>query len=142
MKDNDIDLKDASANQPFSALLQHLTGVSIKKTQATKPVNLWQKGHREEIDNELKRRVTADVAKGAVKAKICKKMPSMRESIAHSMFKAQEAEEIEHWIEMAKEESNATVEQWKKAVNSRPSTMPADRQRSVQFLFYDLLYWL
>jgi hypothetical protein len=85
-------------------------------------MNIWRRTHTDTIESELKRRLTESAVDR-------KRMAALRESVAKDLFSALEPAEKEEWKQQAKEEHDADLAAWKKAMTEVPSADPADRQR-------------
>jgi len=98
--------------------------VSSKAPRQITAVNVWRKGHREDIEAEASRRAQelGDSRKNFV---------SLREKVAKELFESLSQEEKTSWANRAKDEHHKATEKWKRESTASPSTNPADRQRYV-----------
>ncbi|KAJ3503663.1 hypothetical protein NLJ89_g8330 [Agrocybe chaxingu] len=123
MKDHELNATESGAQNPFSILLQQLTGVSFHRPRQKTPANVWRRTNREQIEEEAKRRAVEDTTGPK------KKLAPIRESVAKEMFASLSEQEKEEWAQVAKDEHAALLAKYKSEVESPPSTEPVDRQR-------------
>jgi len=124
MKDQELDPRESGAQNPFNILLSQLTGGSSGKPRQKTAMNIWRRTHSAEIEAELRHRASEMAIDR-------KRLAASRETVAKDLFSALESSEKEEWKQRAKEEHEAALAVWNKAVTDGPSEEPADRQRRV-----------
>jgi len=122
MKDQDLDPRETGAQNPYRILLGQLTGRTSGKPRQKTAMNIWRRTHTEEIEAELRRRISEFGVER-------KRLAASRENIARDMFGALEGDQKEEWKQRAKEEHEVDLASWNKSMTGEPSTEPADRQR-------------
>ncbi|PPQ76893.1 hypothetical protein CVT26_000663 [Gymnopilus dilepis] len=127
MKDNDVDVMEPSAENPFSALVQQLSGKEAQRPRKKTPVNVWRKTQRHNIEARVKNLAEAQ---GIPKDR----WAALRDKVARQMFSELPAATQDKWKVQAGEESKAAFDEYERSVSSNPSTDPQDRQIAIQGL--------
>ena len=128
MKDQDIDLRDSGADNPYRILLHKLTGNTIQKLRRQPPVNVWRKTQHKEIDIEVKKIMDKDGIPHS-------KHAAVRDKMAWDMYEMLSEEEKVQWIEQATEEYETAMMRWWNDVEGDPSTASEDCQKWVPVYF-------
>jgi len=122
MKDQELDPRETGAQGPYHVLLGQLTGGTSGKPRQKTAMNIWRRTHTEEIEAELKRQASEFGIER-------KRLAASRETVAKNMFSALGSSEKDAWRQQAKEEHDADLVSWKKAMTGEPSAAPEDRQK-------------
>ncbi|KAF9550943.1 hypothetical protein CPC08DRAFT_647741, partial [Agrocybe pediades] len=108
----------AGSVDPYRIMMHRLCGTEAQKPRRLSAANTWRKLN--------------DNAKLIEKER--KKLIAINDEVARDLFGKLPKEEQDSWLEVAKDNHERKMVEWKKLVDQDPSEDPADRQRSIQNL--------
>lgn len=108
----------------MAVLMSKLTGISLHRPRMKTAYNLWGPENRGEVDPVFVQRVRDDNVPVARQA-------ALRSAIYKECFEALPMDQQEAYALRAEAEHKEALQKIEDALNSGPSTAPADRQRWV-----------
>ena len=116
------------SSDPMAILMAKITGNSLQRPRQKTAYNIWGPENRAIVDPVFHERVRAGNVPG-------KQHAALRSAIYKELFEGLPDEERLEWINRAEREHRDALAKAENALNSGPSTAPADQQRYAHSLF-------